>query len=93
MIDNESFWPLAHSSKADVLQESKHSYIILRALNDPVTQIEPDGSDWILYSNEEALLVRPSSCYLKIVMLWYCHLMQIMTPSYHLSDVESPLHT
>jgi len=77
MIENESFWPLAHSSKADVLQETKHSYIIYRALNDPITQIEPDGSDWIIYSNEEALLVRPSSCYMKIMLLWYHQLLNL----------------
>lgn len=73
----ESFWIFPHSSKLDVLRENKHYPIIKRALSDPITQIEPDSGDWILYGNEEALLVQPSSCYLRIVMFVYYQIIEL----------------
>ena len=79
MNEIDSFWDFPHSSKLDVLREDRHAGIICKALADPVTAIEQDNSDWILYGNEEALLVQPSSCYLRIVLLWYYRMVRLFT--------------
>lgn len=68
---NESFWDFPHSSKLDVLKEPRHAAIIRKALADQGTQINPEGREWMLFGEEEALLVQCSSCYLRILLHWY----------------------
>lgn len=74
---NESFWDFPHSSKLDVLREDRHSAIIRKALADPTTQINYDNHDWIVFGEEEALLIQASSCYLRIVLYWYYQLLHL----------------
>jgi hypothetical protein len=68
----ESFWDFPSCSKIDVLEEPQHALIIYNALQDDLTVVEPStGTDWCLYGKEEALLVQPSSYYLKIILFLY----------------------
>ena len=63
-----------------MLEEPRHALIIYRALNDPDTIVEPgvgNDPDWCFYGPEEALLVQPSSTYLKILLFIYHNLIII----------------
>lgn len=77
---NESFWDFPHSSKIDVLKEKRHSQTISEALADRQTQIKPErNSTWCIYGEEEALLVQPSSYYLRILLFWYYQILVIFS--------------
>ena len=76
---NESFWNFPHASKIDVLKEPRHAVIINKALADQDTGIMPEGSDWMVFGEEEALLIQCSSFYLRIILHWYYELYHLFT--------------
>ena len=66
----KSFWKFPQYIKWDILDEPKHSYIILAALRDPVTGIEwMDEFSYTVYGPEEALLIRPPTLSISLGML------------------------
>lgn len=69
-----TFWnSIPACSKIDVLEESRHIPVMLRALSDGETGIERVGlEDYTLYGSEEALLARPRSPLLKLGFTIYC---------------------
>ena len=76
-MEKESFWDFPHSSKLDVLREDRHSRIICAALADPLTNLDQDDHDWIVFGEEEALLIQVSSSYLRIVLQWYYQILRL----------------
>ena len=63
-----SFWPLPAYSKLSVLTD-KHKDYILRAIQDPQTQIEKqDRFTYLIYDESEALVVQSRNLFLILTL-------------------------
>jgi len=68
----DSFWNLSKSCKWDVIRADRHIHIIHGAMCDPETGIEPCDHDFLLYGEEEALLLKePASPPLRLALSLY----------------------
>jgi hypothetical protein len=66
------FWDFDECSKRDVLSETKHLPLILGALNDRETRIDSvDPGTFILYGEEQALLISPQNVVLRTTIIIY----------------------
>lgn len=64
-------WQLEASSKIDVLEEPSHTHLIMKFLGDQETGIERNkDSSYVLYGNEEAVLVIPSKGVTRLLLFW-----------------------
>ena len=75
-----SFWnTIPACSKIDILEESRHTALMLRVMADSETDIERVGNeDYTLYGPEEALLARPRSSLLKLGFTIYCMIVSFL---------------
>ena len=77
---DKSFWDFPACSKIDVLDERKHSHLILAALRDNVTEAEAvDRTTYTIYGSNEALLVQTVSMPLRVALLVYGRVISFMT--------------
>lgn len=61
-MNTDSFWDFPHSAKYDEIREDRHMHLLWGALADPLTGIDKvDRETYILFGENEALLIRPKS--------------------------------
>ncbi len=74
-----SFWNFPKSCKYDVLTEERHVHLIHGALCDPQTKLEKVDHDFLMYGDEEALLVKkPNSAPLRLALHLYSALVYLL---------------
>lgn len=71
MLLSKGWWNFENYSKIDVLKEPRHNHLILRALRDAETRITVEDTSFILYAEEEALLVNINSPALRLLLFLY----------------------
>lgn len=79
MIEHECWWKFPGCSKIDVLEENKHPKQIICALRDPCTQISISNGRYVLYDEDQALLVVPHRFSLQMILFLYKTFLAIAT--------------
>ena len=74
MRDNtKDFWDFEACDKTDILNDQSpiHAREIGRALRSSQTAVESSGRDYILFNEDQAVLVRPVACITHLGLLLY----------------------
>lgn len=68
----DCFWQFDPATKWNVLKEPRHHHLIIAALEDRCTGIERvDRHTYMVYGEEEALLLRPTTLVMRIALELY----------------------
>lgn len=73
---SEGFWKFKACNKIDILHGDRHRHLILQALLDKDTEIQPEQYGYVLYGPQEALLAQPATPAMSL-FLCICQLMAI----------------
>lgn len=71
MLLSHGWWNFENYSKIDVLKEPRHNHLILQALRDADTRVTVEDGSYILYAEEEALLININSPALRLLLFLY----------------------
>jgi hypothetical protein len=72
MAANKRFWDFPRHSKLGILNERLHVKVMLDALQDAETCIEPIEKGYCLYGETEALIAYPQTAVLRLCFMIYC---------------------
>lgn len=71
-MHNDCFWNFPHHCKYDVLDEKRHAHLLVGALKDRCTRLDRvDRNTFILYGDDEAVLIKPKSLVVRIALELY----------------------